>query len=180
MIVVDSIVVVLAIVNIVFIAINVESEGLKALLITGIISLLVVYFFVVVLQKTKHPQQVGGQLKTVQQKPLASIMLIGDEGQMIKEWDLMNQVTMLIGRSTKKQAVDIDLTNCTYASLVEPEHATLNFAAEKWYIEDLYSKNGVSIQKAGDAKKYKLSQDRPCQIGKGDTIYIAKTKLLVK
>lgn len=179
-ILIDSIIILLAIVNAVFIYNNVVNKGLKITLIVGTVILVILYFLFVVTKNLGKPLEPRAQENNTHKSPLTVIALIGEEGQVIKEWDLMNRVTMLIGRSTKKQEVDIDLTSCTYASLVEHEHAILNFAAEKWYIEDLYSKNGISIQKEGDKIKYKLSQDRPCQISKGDIIYIGKTKLLVK
>lgn len=41
------------------------------------------------------------------------------------------------------------------------EHAVLNFFNGAWYIEDISSKNGVSIRKS-DGKKYKISYGKPC------------------
>lgn len=111
---------------------------------------------------------------------IQSICLINENNEVIREWDLFNKVALIIGRSSKNHEVDIDLSDCTYATLVEQEHAVLNFAAGEWYIEDLYSKNGIYIQKLEDNKKYMLSQDNPCKVEINDCIFIGKTKLRMK
>ncbi|WP_176431233.1 FHA domain-containing protein [Anaerovirgula multivorans] len=108
------------------------------------------------------------------------LALLNEENEMIKEWDLLNQASMVIGRNTKDNEVDIDLSTSTYAALIDLQHAVLNFASGNWYIEDLYSENGISIQKAEDRIRYKLSKDKPCRIIKGDVVFIAKTKLLIR
>lgn len=113
-------------------------------------------------------------------KKIQSICLLNEEGQIIKEWDVFNKIGLIIGKSTKKDEVDIDLSDCTYAALIDAEHALLNFAAGCWYIEDLYSQNGVYLQKPGDEKKYLLSKDSPCQVEINDSVYIGKTKLIFK
>lgn len=108
------------------------------------------------------------------------LVLLNENNEIMKEWDLLNRVSMTIGRNTKSDEVDIDLSTSTYASLIDAQHAVLNYASGNWYIEDLYSENGISIQKADDQIRYKLSKDKPCTIVKGDVIFIAKTKLLIR
>lgn len=108
------------------------------------------------------------------------LALLNEDNEIIKEWDLLNKASMVIGRNTKDNEVDIDLSTSTYAALIDTQHAVLNFASGNWYIEDLYSENGISIQKAEDRIRYKLSKDKPCRIIKGDVIFIAKTKLLIR
>lgn len=115
-----------------------------------------------------------------EEDPIYSIALLNEELEVIREWDVYNKIGLTIGRNTKEEAVDIDLSDCTYASLVDTQHAVLNFAVGKWHIEDLYSTNGISIQKIEDSTTYKLSQDRPCQIARGDKLIIGKTQLLVR
>ncbi|WP_129599939.1 FHA domain-containing protein [Anaerophilus nitritogenes] len=109
-----------------------------------------------------------------------NLALLNEENQIIKEWDLLNKTSLVIGRNTKEMEVDIDLSTSSYASLVDSQHAVLNFASGTWYIEDLYSENGIRIQKAKDKIRYKLSKDKPCTLVKGDVVFIAKTKLLIR
>jgi pSer/pThr/pTyr-binding forkhead associated (FHA) protein len=109
-----------------------------------------------------------------------NVALLNEDNQIIEEWDLFNKISLVIGRRTKESEVNIDLSTSIYASLIDQQHAVLNFASGRWYIEDLYSKNGISIQKAEDKIRYKLSKDKPCTISKGDIVFIAKTKLLIR
>lgn len=111
---------------------------------------------------------------------ISNIALINEENEIIKEWHLFNKTSMLIGKSTKEIDPDIDLVDSTYNALIDHQHAIMNFASDNWYIEDLYSKNGIRIQKNKDKTRYKLSKDRPCKICKGDIIFIAETKLLIR
>ncbi|WP_425448059.1 FHA domain-containing protein [Dethiothermospora halolimnae] len=113
-------------------------------------------------------------------KGITKIALINEENKTIKEWDLFNKTSIVIGRENNHEEVDINLDSATYASLIDFQHAVLNFASGNWYVEDLYSDNGISIQKYNDDIRYKLSKDRPCKIEMGDILFIAKTKLLIK
>ncbi len=80
----------------------------------------------------------------------------------------------------KENQVDIDLGQSAYASMVDIEHAVLNYSAGNWYVEDLGSTNGISVKKAGDGRIYKLSRDTPCRLERGDCLYIGLNRLLLK
>ena len=54
----------------------------------------------------------------------------------------------------------------------------LNFSGERWFLEDISEENGVRVKKAEDGMNYRLS-GRPCEVGAGDVIYIANTRLLL-
>ena len=75
--------------------------------------------------------------------------------------------------------VNINLANPTYAGTVDVEHAVLNYSAGSWYVEDLNSKNGVSVQK-GDKRKYKLAPGHPCLLARGDILYIGLVRLMIR
>ncbi|MCY6355728.1 FHA domain-containing protein [Clostridium sp. ZS2-4] len=108
-----------------------------------------------------------------------TIALVNEDNQIIKEWSVSEKISMLIGKSTVDNEVDIDLSGSIYSTLIEEQHAVLNYAGGTWYIEDLCSNNGVSIQKTEDGMQYKLVKYSPCSITKGDILFIAKTKLLL-
>ena len=55
----------------------------------------------------------------------------------------------------------------------------LNYSAGSWYVEDLNSKNGVSVQK-GDKRKYKLAPGHPCLLARGDILYIGLVRLMIR
>ena len=108
------------------------------------------------------------------------IALINEDGREITDWDLFGRTSLVIGRDVGENNVDINLADVTYAGFIDIEHAVLNYAGNNWYIEDLYSENGVRIQKSGDDRQYRLAAAKPCLLGVGDSIYIAQTKLLVR
>lgn len=115
---------------------------------------------------------------------LSRINLLNEQDNIIKSWDLYGKTALIIGKDRKNQynkvtLVDINLNDCAYATLIDVEHAVLNYSNGCWYIEDLHSKNGVSIQKKMENKKYKLSPVEPYKLEKGDTIYLGLTKLQV-
>lgn len=105
------------------------------------------------------------------------LILLNEENQELTAWDLFGRTSLVIGRDEGENQVDINLGDVTYAGFIEIEHAVLNYAKDHWYIEDLHSENGVKVQKAGDARQYKLATDKPCRLGIGDVIYIAQTRL---
>ena len=53
----------------------------------------------------------------------------------------------------------------------------MNYADGSWYIEDLDSRNGISIKKFGQEKIYKLSSLQPCKLDFGDVIIIGVCQL---
>ena len=108
------------------------------------------------------------------------IELVNEDNEIIRTWDIGEKISFLIGKNTIDEHVFIDLNSSIYSTLIENNHAVLNYAAGKWYIEDLSSRSGVSIQKIDDGKKYRIVKDTPCELKRGDIIFISKVKLLLK
>lgn len=108
------------------------------------------------------------------------ICLLDEDNGVKENWALFGRTAVVIGRDVGENQVDINLSGVTYDSFIEIEHAVLNYAGDQWYIEDLYSKNGVMVQKVGSDRKYKLATARPCKLDVGDVVYIAKTKMCIQ
>ncbi len=109
---------------------------------------------------------------------VTEIVLLGEEDRRVASWDIYGKNGLVIGRDVGENHVSINLENSAYASMIDIEHAVLNYSGDCWYVEDISEKNGVSIQKS-DGRKYKLSYGKPCRLESGDIIYIALTRLLI-
>lgn len=110
----------------------------------------------------------------------AELVLLNEEDQEAGRWDLYGKTAVVIGRDVKENQVDIDLSASPYASMVEIEHAVLNFSAGSWYVEDLGSRNGISVKKAEDGRVYRLSADTPCRIVRGDILHVGLSRLQLR
>lgn len=111
---------------------------------------------------------------------VTQLVLLSEEDTELASWDLYGKTALVIGRDMGENQVDVNLGAVTYASMIDVEHATLNYAAGYWYVEDLGSKNGVSVQPASDGKKYRLAADRPCKLHRGDFLFVGLTKLVIR
>lgn len=118
------------------------------------------------------------QKKRVPTGALTEILLLSEDNERLTSWNIYQKNGLVIGRDIAENEVVINLDHTTYASMIDVEHAVLNFSGNDWYIEDISSRNGVSVQKA-DGKKYRLSYGKPCKLERGDIIYIAMTKLQI-
>lgn len=103
-------------------------------------------------------------------------MLLGEDNTRLASWNIYGKNGLVIGRDVGENHVSINLEDTTYASMIDIEHAVLNYSGDSWYIEDISEKNGISVQKK-DGRKYKLSYGKPCRLERGDIIYIALTRL---
>ncbi|TCO71503.1 FHA domain-containing protein [Marinisporobacter balticus] len=175
--IIDLTIAILSIVTCIYIYMIMEHRFIEYILIFIVGIIAIFYIGRVFASDKKEDMQ---HTKTRHVNNINNLALLNEENQIIREWDLLNKTSLVIGRNTKQTEVDIDLSTSTYASLIDPQHAVLNFVSGRWYIEDLYSENGISIQKAEDKIRYKLSKDKPCTIIKGDVVFIAKTKLLIR
>lgn len=110
---------------------------------------------------------------------ISKLILLSEDGRSLKTWNISGKVSVLIGRNTKDNEVDIDLSDAEYSELVSRQHAVLNFSKNKWYIEDIGSSYGSGLKKV-DEEKFKLETEKLYEVNSGDTLYIANTKLLVK
>lgn len=128
---------------------------------------------------TAKPQALA-KMQSQHHEQIQALALVNEEGGLVREWPIIAQNGLLIGKSSGEFQADIDLSECTYEALISSQHALLNYADGAWYIEDCDSKNGVSLKKASDGLKYQLSKEKPCKLHKGDIIFIANTQLLLK
>lgn len=112
-------------------------------------------------------------------KRITEVVLLSEEDTELMTWELYGRTSALIGRDVKENQVDIDLNSSPYASMVEIEHAVLNFSSGNWYVEDLGSANGISVKKSADGRTYRLSADNPCRLELGDCLYIGLNRLLM-
>lgn len=132
--------------------------------------------------KDRGRETTGIMKKNLPSEPelITEIVLLNEEDKPLMTWDLYGKTAMVIGRDVGENQVDIDLGQSSYASMVEIEHAVLNYSAGSWYVEDLGSSNGIRIKKAGDGRLYNLSVDTPCRLERGDCLYIGLNRLLVR
>lgn len=142
-----------------------------------------ILIFLVLAIRERHwlPLQAGAPI--LDMPPAAKVtevQLLNEEGQTLATWPLYGKASMVIGRDVGENRVDINLAPSTYASMVDVEHAVLNYTGGSWYVEDLTSKNGVSVQSSKDGRKYKLASDQPCKLDAGDIIYIGLARLLIR
>lgn len=113
------------------------------------------------IQEKQEPSKTGVQ-------ETGRLILLDEEDQPVKSWDIAGRISILIGKSGGEDDVDVDLEDCAFSAFIDYEHAALNFCMEQWYIEDLGSQNGVRVRKADDGKCYKV-MGRPCRVAPGDT-----------
>lgn len=114
-----------------------------------------------------------------QSKGVHALALLDENDEEISEWNIAGKISLLIGRDTRKEDVDINLMNTSFAGMVDRQHAVMNYAAGQWHIEDLGSANGIRIQKE-DGRIYEVSKTQPCVVEKGDIVFIGLTKLKAK
>ena len=177
----------LSIICIAFLYIN--DFKLKVLITLINIAISIIFFYLSIFKDTEENQYitVNNKIRTNFNtlNSLSTINLLNEQGSIIKSWDLYGKTSLIIGKDKKNQyndvtLVDINLNDCVYATLIDVEHAVLNYSNGCWYIEDLHSKNGISIKKQTENKKYKLSPEQPYKLEKGDIIYLGLTELLVE
>ena len=108
------------------------------------------------------------------------LQLINEDNEIIKTWDIGEKVSFVIGKSSPENSVFIDLSTSIYSKFIDDNHAVLNYAGGKWYIEDLSSDSGICIQKIDDNKLYRIVADVPCEVKRGDILYIHKVKILLR
>lgn len=110
---------------------------------------------------------------------ITETVLLSEEDTELMSWDMYGKTSLAIGRDVKENQVDVDLSQSTYASMVDIEHAVLNYSAGNWYVEDLGSANGISVKKA-DNRVYRLFAGTPCRIERGDCLNVGLNRLLFR
>lgn len=136
------------------------------------VAVLLVIFTVSRIKKKRGTEVSGNKV--------SKLILKDDDGRITREWDISNYVACLIGKKTKTNEVDIDLSVAVYSSLISREHAVLNNTGSSWYFEDIGSSNGSGIKHKGESKKFKIERGKPYEVRSGDVLYIANTKLYLK
>jgi len=106
------------------------------------------------------------------------LVLLSEEDDCLASWNIYGGNGVVIGRDIGENQVTVNLNETTYASMIDVEHAVLNYSGEDWFVEDISERNGVSVQKR-DGRKYKLSYGKPCKLERGDIIFIAMTRLQI-
>ena len=162
------------VITIIFVIIYMNIESNK--LIITLLSLLVILGIIIFayLYITMHKRNANDS------DIISTIELVNEENEIIKKWDIRDKISFLIGKSNGENDVFIDLNSSIYSPLIENNHAVLNYASGKWYIEDLSVESRVCIEKNEDGKKYRVVKNAPCTVKKGDIIFISKVKLLLK
>lgn len=154
--------------------ITIESIYVRGLIILIAISFGIVCF--INLYKRIHKEEI-----IQDESNISRIVLVNEDNEIIRTWDIGEErISFLIGKKSIYNDVFIDLTDSIYSMFIENNHAVLNYAAGKWYIEDLSEKSGISIKKNNDDIKYRIVKDAPCELKRGDILFISKAKLLLR
>ena len=107
-------------------------------------AMILIFLILAVRERHWHPLQAGAPI--LDMPPAAKVtevQLLNEEGQTLATWPLYGKVSMVIGRDVRENQVDINLASSTYASMVDVEHAVLNYTGGSWYVEDLDRKSVV-------------------------------------
>lgn len=120
------------------------------------------------------------EIEEVEKNQIENIILKNSDDYDIKVWKIGRASSLLIGKRTPRNKVDIDVSEGVYSNLVSRAHGMLNRVNGVWYYEDLGSQNGSGIEKKDDRRKIKLKRNVPVKVESGDIIYLATTKILLK
>ncbi len=120
------------------------------------------------------------EIEEVEKNQIENIILKNSEDYDIKVWKVGRATSLLLGKRTPRNRVDIDVSEGIYSNLVSRAHGILNKVNGVWYYEDLASQNGSGIEKKDDRRKIKLRKYTPVKVESGDIIYLATTKILLK
>lgn len=157
------------------------SRNIKIIYTTVLIIFACIYMWFIYVKATRDlvvatPVEMIRENNTLIRK----IILLNDEHQILKQWNIEGKAGLLIGKNTKEETVDIDLSDTALAALISNEHALLNYTNGNWFIEDFDSEQGTAVQKANKDELQYLTKSEPVQLEAGDYIYIGKTILQVK
>lgn len=158
-----------------YLYINRETVRLAVFLASGAVFLLFLVMAFADGQHTGLPRR-RNRRRQLSQGNIHTLALLDEEDRIVSEWNIGGKVSVLIGRDSPKEDVDINLSNTAFSGMVDRQHAVLNYTAGQWYIEDLDSANGIRIQKK-DGRLYEVSKTQPCLVEREDILYIGLTKL---
>ena len=120
------------------------------------------------------------EIEDLVKNQIEHIFLKDSEDYDMKIWKIGRATSLLIGKQSPRNRVDIDVSEGIYSNLVSRAHGILNRVNGIWYYEDLGSQNGSGIERSLDKRKIKLKKNIPVKVESGDIIYLATTKILLK
>jgi len=120
------------------------------------------------------------EIEDLEKNQIEHIFLKDSEDYDMKIWKIGRATSLLIGKQSPRNRVDIDVSEGIYSNLVSRAHGILNRVNGIWYYEDLGSQNGSGIERNIDKRKIKLKKNIPVKVESGDIIYLATTKILLK
>ena len=120
------------------------------------------------------------EIEDLEKNQIEHIFLKDSEDYDMKIWKIGRATSLLIGKQSPRNRVDIDVSEGIYSNLVSRAHGILNRVNGIWYYEDLGSQNGSGIERNIDKRKIKLKKNIPVKVESGDIIYFATTKILLK
>lgn len=174
---VDISIVLLAVAICGFILAYYQTYEMQQYVLLGVFACIGLYYAIrLIPAKQEEKPAAAPEIKSV----ISGIAMLNEHGIHMKEWNLEGLVSLIIGKNTKNKEVDIDLSDSAYDALIHEEHALMNFAAGNWYLEGLHKPAGISIKKINDTTRYRLTDNKPCKLDRGDIVYIANTRLLIK
>lgn len=113
-------------------------------------------------------------------RTVRELVLINEEGDVLYTWDIRGKTSLIIGKSTQKEPVDIDLSMSAMGQMISKQHAVLNYTNEGWCIDDIDSKNGTRVRKLSQNAIMDVKLVGSVQVTVGDIIYIASTMLQLR
>lgn len=113
-------------------------------------------------------------------KPVRELVLINEEGDVLFTWDIRGKTSLVIGKGTQKEPVDIDLSMSAMSQMISKQHAVLNYTNDGWCIDDIDSKNGTRVRKLSQNAIMDVKLVGSVQLAAGDIIYIASTMLQLR
>lgn len=113
-------------------------------------------------------------------KPVRELVLINEEGDVLFTWGIRGKTSLVIGKSTQKEPVDIDLSMSAMSQMISKQHAVLNYTNDGWCIDDIDSKNGTRVRKLSQNAIMDVKLVGSVQLAAGDIIYIASTMLQLR
>lgn len=120
------------------------------------------------------------EIEKYEKNQIEEIILQNEEGYGIQNWNIGRKTSLLIGKNTVRNKVDIDVSKSEFSNLVSRIHGVINRINGVWYYEDLGSQNGSGLEKNINNEKIRIEKNEPIKVEKGDIIYLPVTKLLIK
>ena len=98
------------------------------------------------------------EIEDLEKNQIEHIFLKDSEEYDMKIWKIGRATSLLIGKQSLRNRVDIDVSEGIYSNLVSRAHGILNRVNGIWYYEDLGSQNGSGIERSLDKRKIKLKK----------------------